>query len=206
MGKVVVSVMLSVDGFAAGAGGDVAALPMDGAFSAHNVQRVRAASRLLFGGTGFRGMLTYWPAKANDPDAHPDDAYIARRYAEGLPITVISDSITADELGVWAGQTSVVRRDDAVDEIARLRADEEGEIVMFGSATTWTALLAAGLVDELYVLVGPAIVAGDRAAFAGVPAMDLRLLDVRSFAGSGTVVLHYAAENARTTGVPGATR
>lgn len=197
MANVVVSIMVSVDGYTAGPGGDVMAMPMDAAFSGHNVERVRAAGRLLFGGTGYRGMLQFWPAKAVDPDAHPDDAYIAGRYASGLPITVISDSITDDELGVWAAQTTVVRRAAAHDEIARLRETETDDILVFGSTTMWTDLLAAGLVDELYLLVGPRIVAGDAHAFAGLAPIDLRLLDTRTFGASGTVVLHYAVANAR---------
>jgi dihydrofolate reductase len=197
MAKVVVSVMVSIDGYTEGAGGDVMAMPMDAAFSGHNVERVRAAGRLLFGGTGYRGMLQYWPAMAHDPDAHPDDAYIAGRYADGMPLTVISDSITKDELGVWAEQTTIIRRDDASDEIARLRETETDDILVFGSTTMWTALLADGLVDEIYLLLGPRIVAGDRHAFAGLPAIDLRLLDTKTFADSGTVALHYAATNAR---------
>ena len=47
---------------------------------------------------------------------------------------------------------------------------------MFGSRTVWTDLLAAGLVDELYVMVGAAVLAGGTPAFRPGPA--LHLLDV----------------------------
>jgi riboflavin biosynthesis pyrimidine reductase len=63
---------------------------------------------------------------------------------------------------------------------------------MFGSRTLWTDLLAHSLVDELHLMVGPALVAGDAHAFAGVPAQGLRLLDVRRWDGSDNVLLSYA--------------
>ncbi|WP_163507139.1 dihydrofolate reductase family protein [Fodinicola acaciae] len=47
-----------------------------------------------------------------------------------------------------------VSRAEAPKEIARLKQGSGGDLLMFGSATTWNPLLAEGLVDELIVLVG----------------------------------------------------
>lgn len=189
----VVCTMLSLDGFSEGAGGDVMALPMDAAFAEHNTERARSASSFLFGATTYRGALTYWPQQHGDPDASPLDAYIARRYAEGIPITVVSDSLTAEETGPWRDQTTIVRRDDAHAAVARLR-ERDGDALMYGSQTVWTDLLAHGLVDELHLMIGPAIVAGDHRAFSGVGRADLDLIGVRTWAGSQNVVLSYATQ------------
>jgi len=210
MRKIVVSSMISIDGYTEGAGGDVMAMPMDQPFSENNVERVRAAGRLLFGGTTYRGMMQYWPAQVDNPDASPDDRYIASRYAGGLPITVVSDTVTRDDITVWGDQTTIVRRADAHAEIERLRSEGDGastgggsadalgrDILIFGSRTLWTDLLAHGLVDELFLMIGPRVVGGDHRAFAGLAGIDLTLLDVRSWQNSGTVLLHYAAANAR---------
>jgi hypothetical protein len=95
MGKVVVSTMVSVDGYTEGAGGDVSQMPMDLAFAEHNADRVRFAGRLLFGGTSYRGMMRYWPNQVDNPDAIPEDRYIASRYATDLGITVVSPTPTS---------------------------------------------------------------------------------------------------------------
>lgn len=108
MGKIVVCCMLSVDGYTEGSGGDVMALPMDVAFAEHNTERARSASSFLFGATTYRGALTYWPQHYDNPDASPLDHYIAQRYAEGIPITVVSDTLTADDTGMWREQTKIV--------------------------------------------------------------------------------------------------
>jgi dihydrofolate reductase len=191
MGKIVVCTMLSVDGYSEGPGGDVMALPLDAAFAEHNTARARTASSFLFGATTYRGALTYWPQQHDNPDASPLDHYIAQRYAEGIPITVVSDTLTPDETGPWRGQTTIVARADSYRAVARLR-DEEGDALVFGSQTLWTDLLAHGLVEELHLMIGPKVVAGDRRAFEGVSATELRLIGVRTWGGSGNVVLSYA--------------
>lgn len=191
MGKIVVCTMLSIDGYTEGPGGDVMAMPMDEAFAWHNVERTRAASSFLFGATTYRGALTYWPHQFDNPDAHPADRYIAERYANGIPITVVSDTLTADDTGPWRDQTTIVPRADGHDTVARLR-ERDGDALIFGSQTLWTDLLAHDLIDELHLMLGAKIVAGERHAFVGVAETDLHLIGVRSWGGSDNVVLSYS--------------
>lgn len=198
MGKIVVCTMLSVDGYTEGPGGDVMAMPMDAAFAQHNADRARAASSFLFGGTTYRGMLTYWPQQHHNPDASPLDRYIAQRYAEGIPITVISDTLSPDDTRPWDQQTTIVKRADSHDTVARLRRDD-GDTLIFGSRTLWRDLLAHHLVDELHLMIGPRIVAGDAPALRGVPQTDLRLLGIRTWGGSENVVLSYGVSGGSTS-------
>lgn len=196
MAKIVVSSMVSLDGYTEGKGGDVSQMPMDLAFAEHNADRVRAAGRLLFGATTYRGMMQYWPARVDDPEAIPEDRYIASRYASDLALTVVSDTLADDDVTVWRERTEIVRRVDAHDHLQRLREREVDDILVFGSRTFWTDLLAHGLVDELHLLIGPKVVAGDHRAFEGVPALDLELLGVRTWRQSDVAVLTYRPANA----------
>jgi dihydrofolate reductase len=191
MGKIVVCTMVSIDGYTEGRGGDVMALPLDEAFARHNEERARTASSFLFGATTFRGMLGYWPQQHENPDASPLDRYIAARYAEGIPITVVSDTLRPDDTDPLREQTTIVRRDVAHAAVAGLR-ERDGDALMYGSRTLWTDLLAHGLVDELHLMIGPKVVAGDHRVFEGVPQTDLRLIGVRTWGGSDSVVLSYA--------------
>jgi dihydrofolate reductase len=178
--------MVSVDGHTEGPGGDVMAMPMDLAFADH----AREARWFLFGATTYRAAVTYWPHQLEVPDMPESHYHIAQRYADGISITVVSDSLTEQDTGPWREQTTIVRRSDTHEAVARLR-EQDGDALVFGSRTLWTDLLAHRLVDELHLMIGPKIVAGDH-AFAGVPETDLRLLDVRYWDDSDNVVLRYA--------------
>lgn len=196
MGKIVVCTMLSVDGYTEGTGRDVMAMGMGAAFAEHNADRTQAASSLLFGGRTYRGMLTYWPQQHENPDASPLDRYIAERYAQGIPITVVSDTLTVDDTGPWRTQTTIVRRAASHGAVAKLRR-VDGDALIFGSRTLWGELLAHGLVDELHLMIGPNIVAGDDHAFHGVPPAQLQLLGTRTWAGSDNVVISYRVRGTR---------
>lgn len=190
MGKVVVSSLVSLDGYTEGPGGDVMVMPMDMAFGKQNAQRMAAASSLLFGATTFRGMVSYWPHQVDNPDAGEDDRFIARRYAEGIPITVVSDSLTPEETEPFREQTTIVSRSGLAQRVAELK-QQEGEALVFGSRTVWTELMAQGFVDILYLMVGPKIVAGEHRVFAGVPETNAHLTDARRLPDSEIVLLTY---------------
>ncbi len=60
MRKVIVSTLISLDGYHEGPGGNVLALPFDDGFSAYNAERLRTADTLMLGRRsfeGFRGLL-----------------------------------------------------------------------------------------------------------------------------------------------------
>ena len=77
--------------------------------------------------------------------------------------------------------------------MAALKLGEGGDILTFGSVTTWSPLLAAGLVDELHVLVGPALLGAGSKLFTGASRVPLRLLESRILPDSQLVQLHYDA-------------
>jgi dihydrofolate reductase len=193
MGRIIVAAFVSIDGYTSGAGGDLSQLPLDETYNQHNADRIRAAARLMYATRTFHQMVAYWPSRAGAADASPAEREIADRIAAGMPVIAVGDSLTEADLGPWRDQASIVRRSELDAEIARLRA-LDGDTLVFGSLALWTDLLARGLVDELFLQIGPKIVAGDRHTFAGVPSTPLQLVDVIRYDGSGSVVLHYEVE------------
>ena len=191
MRRLIVSNIVSADGYYEGPGKDVAGLPFDGGFSAYNAERLRAADTLLVGGTSFAYFRDYWPAVADAPEAPPVERAIARMN-NAIEKVAISDRLTAADTAPW-DSARIVGRADAHAAIADLKRRAGKDILVFGSRTLWNALLAAGLVDELHLLVGPRLLGAGTPVFSGHPPATLRLLEARTLPESQLVLLRYSA-------------
>jgi dihydrofolate reductase len=204
MRKLIVCNIMSLDGYFEGPGGNVMVLPMDGFFDEHNLERLRAADTLLLGARTYPGLKGFWPAVAADPTvspavaANPGLADVHRETGQRnneIQKVVVSDSLTADDTAPWTDTTTIVRRVDAHQAVAELKAQPGREILMFGSRTLWNDLLAAGLVDELHLMVGATVLGGGTPAFASGPVPPLRLLTTERRDSSDNLLLRYAVDN-----------
>jgi dihydrofolate reductase len=191
MRSLIVSNLVSLDGYASGPGGDVMALPFDTTFSDYNLELMQAADTLVSGATTYRGFLSYWPPVADDPAQPEVERAISRRHGE-LEHLVISDSLTAEDTGPWRDNTRIVRRDEARDAIAQAKRDEGGPLLAFGSITTWNGLLAAGLIDELHIMVGAGVLVDGVPAFSVRPPGPIRLTAARQLGDSNIALLRYS--------------
>jgi dihydrofolate reductase len=87
---------------------------------------------------------------------------------------------------------AAVLGDDWPEEVARLRKELDGEIVVYGSGRLSQALIGMGLVDELRLLVYPVVLGtGDRLFGETQDKIPLRLVESRPF-GGGVVSMIYA--------------
>src|SRR3954462_8528786 len=96
---------------------------------------MRTAAAVLFGRRTWQGMAAAWPERAGDPYA--DQMNAIKKY-------VVSRSLTADDL-TW-NNTTLLPGDRAVAEIAALRSQDGGDLLVWGSASLAGTLLAEGLV------------------------------------------------------------
>ncbi len=208
MPKVIVTNIVSLDGYYEGPGGNVMALPMDEAFDAYNLERMRAASAVLLGRRSYEMFSAYWPSIADapeDPDNRALDATnreLSRIYNR-VPKVVVSDTCVLDESNPWRDTTTVVPRAEVGEWLA---GHPGGEAVIYGSRTMWNGLLEDGLVDELHLMVG-ALALGDGVTLFARAVPRLELLGSRTFAGSSNVLLRYApARDRSAVGTPEAPR
>jgi dihydrofolate reductase len=187
--KLIVCNIMSLDGYYTGPGNDVMALPMDGAFDAYNVERLRAADRLLLGRTTFDGFKSFWPSVADDPSMSPDNREISRLNS-AIEKVVVSDSLTPDETDPWRN-TRIIKRADAHGQLAELKRQAGKDILVFGSRTLWSDLLAKDLVDELHLMIGRVVLGAGTPVFDGRPPGSLRLVDARKWDDSDNVLVQY---------------
>jgi dihydrofolate reductase len=191
MRKLIVSNLISLDGYAAGPGGDVMALPFDTTFSGYNLALLQGAGTLVSGATTFRGFVGYWPSIADDHEQPEVERAISRRHGE-VEHLVVSNSLTMEETGPWRDSTTIVPRDDAADAVAQAKQGEGDDLVVFGSMTTWNALLGAGLVDELHLLIGAGVLIDGVPAFSVRPPGAMRLVGAEQLGDSNLALLRYS--------------
>ncbi|MFE6398352.1 dihydrofolate reductase family protein [Streptomyces alboflavus] len=129
------------------------------------------ATTAVLGRVSAEGFLGYWPTVAADENADPRD----RGYAKWLVDTekvVLSTTLTQ---APW-DRTRVVNA-LAADVVAELRSTGEGDILVNNSASVIKALLAADLLDRLYLLVCPEIAGGGERLFEdGLPGSQWKLM------------------------------
>lgn len=189
--KLIVSNLISLDGYSSGPGGNVMALPFATTFSDYNLALMQAADILVSGANTYREFLAYWPPVADDPNQPPVERAISIRHRE-MDHLVVSNSLTADQTHPWQDNTTIVRREDALDVITQIKGEEGGDLLIFGSTTTWNELLAAGLVDELHMMIGAGVLVEGTPAFSARPLGPMRLTDVRRLADSDIALLVYS--------------
>lgn len=177
--------MVSLDGFVATPEGSLDFHVIDEEIHRFANEQARGTAVQLYGRRLYETMAAFWPTADADPAA-PD--YVVEFAGIWRATPKIVFSTTLEQVG-W---NSRLVRADAAGEIARLRAETDGEISI-GGPTLAAAALRAGLVDEVRPFVHPVAIGAGRPF---LPAFDgrlgLRLLETRRF-GSGVVYLRYEA-------------
>ena len=139
-------------------------------------RRLREALALIVHGRIYYEIMEeYWP-RAHDDATAPD---FIRAYGEiwtAKPKVLVSRT-----RGSADHNTRIIGGDDAIQQLAALRAETDG-VIGVGGATLATQLLRAGLLDELLLATHPAILGFGRPLFddCELP-IDLELLEQRSF-------------------------
>lgn len=162
--KVTANIALTLDGRYSGPGG-----PGDmGAIVPYAVTEVARnhltriwenATTAVLGRLNAEGFLGFWPTVAADDNADPRD----RGYAKWLVDTekvVLSTTLTE---APWE-RTRIVNA-PAAEVITELKASGSGDILVNTSASIIKPLLAADLIDRLYLIVTPEIAGGGARLF-----------------------------------------
>ena len=155
--------------------------------------RTRDVALIVHGRVLYEVMEEYWPRAVDDTSLPA----VMREYAEiwvAKPKVLVSRTRTSAD-----HDTRVIGGNDAIEQLAGLRARTDGSIAV-GGATLATQLLRAGLLDELMLCTHPSYLGFGRPLFDDYDLpIDLDLLEQRSF-DSGVTLHRYAVRDAKESG------
>jgi dihydrofolate reductase len=148
-----------------------------------------AADTILFGRTTYDSFAEAWPEREA---AGAEDAGLARTLGDARKIVVSHQQLQ------FTWRNSEQLKGDLVEAVTALKNEPGGNIALSGSVSVVRQLLAAGLLDELHLLVHPiAVRKGMRLFDEGDTRIPLRLLSSETFK---TGVLHLVYGPAESPG------
>jgi dihydrofolate reductase len=109
---------------------------------------------LLFGRRTWQGMAAAWPERAGDPYA--DQMNAMKKY-------VASRTLTPDDL-TW-NNTTLLSPENPIANIAALRREQGGDLLVWGSVSLVRTLLIEGLVDLLTLMIEPILLGAGKRIF-----------------------------------------
>ena len=174
MRKVVAYTLVSVDGVAENP--DQFLFHFDNAMEANLGEVIATQDTVLLGRKMYDEWSSYWPKSDDQPFAD---------FINNVHKYVATATPLARE---WTNAESIQGPVD--DFVHKLKAGDGGDIGVHGSISLTQSLLAAGLVDEVRLLVAPRVVGSGRHLFEDDMAHSLELVQSAG-SPSGSLLVHY---------------
>jgi dihydrofolate reductase len=186
MGRIVVTEFVSLDGVmeAPGGGEDFKyggwsfEIERGDEGNEFKLDETMASEALLLGRATYEGFAAAWPGRK-------DDAGFADKF-NSMPKYVVSSTLTDPE---W--NNSTVISGDLAEEIAKLRDQHDGDIVVHGSAQLVHWLLDNDLVDQLNLMVFPVVLGTGKRVFGETSDKKALRLKDSQIVGDGVAILVY---------------
>lgn len=157
MRKIVVYELLSLDGVAEAP--DTFFPDWDEAMDANLAAVIGSQDAVILGRRSYAEWAKFWPSSEIEPFA---------TFINGVKKYVATSTPLDQD---WAGATAI--GGELVEFARDLKQQPGGDIGVHASISVAQALLAAGLADELRVVIAPRIAGGGRRLLDGLPPMEL---------------------------------
>jgi dihydrofolate reductase len=188
VGRIVVTEFVSLDGVMEAPGGEDFKYPgwsfefdRGDEGDRFKLDEALSSEALLLGRRTYEGFAAAWPSR---------DGEFADKF-NTMPKYVVSSTLSDPE---W--NNSTVLSGDVAEEVAKLRQELDGDIVVHGSAQLAQALVEHDLVDELRLMVFPVVLGTGKRLFGETSdKKTLRLVDSKTV-GDGIEILTYAPAGA----------
>ncbi|MFM9329440.1 dihydrofolate reductase family protein [Paenibacillus mesotrionivorans] len=187
MGKLVLFMHVSLDGYASDSNGGLDWIPYNEELEAYAEEVVAEVGSPVYGRTTYRMMEGYWPSVLNEPNASKHDLEHAQ-WLQDVKKIVISGTMDKTE---W--NNTMLIKDNIAEQMKSLKEQSGKNLVIFGSPGAAKALLELGLIDEFWLTICPVVLGGGKTVFEGCEKIKLKLLSSRTFK-SGVIATRYELE------------
>jgi dihydrofolate reductase len=182
MGKLVVMMSLSLDGYMEGPDHDISWHMVDEELHTYINEYLRSASAFLQGRVTHELMVDFWPTADEDPSNPAPIREFAGIWRD-KPKYVFSKTYDNTD---W---NTTVLRDVVPEQIAELKARSDGDVEL-GGANLAATFMRLDLIDEYRLYINPIVIGAGTRLFPPGVEVALELVDERRF-GNGVVMLRY---------------
>ena len=149
-----------------------------------------AADTILLGRETYDSFAGAWPGREADGG---EDAEFAKKLGDTRKIVVSRQDLE------FTWRNSELLKGDLAEAVTALKNEPGGDIGISGSVSVVRQLLAAGLLDELHLLVHPILVGKGMRLFDEGESTPLKLLSSKTFE-TGVLHLVYTSDDTVHTG------
>lgn len=179
MRKVIVSNLISLDGYMEGQDGNLDWFVVNDEFLEYSRNLFKEIDTMLWGRKTYQLMESYWPKVEND------DPTITHNMNK-LPKIVFSR--TLDKV-TW-NNTSLIK-ENITEEVFEMKKKPGKDIIIFGSGELLSQLAQAGLIDEYRIILNPLILGKGRPMFKNInEQLKLKLIKAKKLK-TGVIILYY---------------
>jgi dihydrofolate reductase len=183
MRKLILQMLVSVDGLYEGPNKEIDWHHVDEEFNAYSIDFLNNLDILLFGRITYELMASYWPTQ----EARTNNPVVAERM-NNLSKIVFSSTLTCAN---W--QNTTVVNENLCEVVMNLKQEKGKDMAIFGSSNLALTFIKQQLIDEYRIMINPLILGKGTRLFEGLSnALPLRLKATRTFK-SGNVMLCYEA-------------
>ncbi len=182
MRKIIVSNLVSLDGYFEGPNKELDWFVVDEEFFDYAKDMFKTVDTILFGRVTYQMMETYWP---NTTDNDP----IITDKMNTLPKIVFSKTLNKVGWGKWNNATVV--KENIAEEVKKMKQETGKDMVIFGSGILVSTFAELGLIDEYRIIVNPVILGKGNPLFKDIhDRINLKLLKTKML-NTGVIILYY---------------
>ncbi|WP_277678676.1 dihydrofolate reductase family protein [Gracilibacillus dipsosauri] len=182
MRKVILSMVMSLDGYVAGENGDSSWHVMDQEMDEYMENLLDSADTLLYGRRAYEMMIQYWPSAEFDPNNSEESRAFARKINQKKK-AVFTRTLNKVE---W---NAIVVKGNIAFEVRKWKQQPGQDLVLLAGADIAQTFIQEDLIDEFRLILNPVVIGNGVRLFHN-RMRKLELIETHTFQ-CGNVLLVY---------------